>query len=116
MKPKEILYIFLAALAFAAMGFYVYQVQSENNGLKKSIERIDGQLELQKEQNQMTFDSLQLSIDHRDIELEKLKSHLPVLENRIEFINRKSNENKNVINRITNADSLAMYLTRRYRQ
>jgi uncharacterized protein HemX len=114
MKSKEILYIVLFAVAFTAMGFYVYQVKSENNSLKKAIDRIDGQLELQKEQNQKAIDSLQVSIDQRTIELAELKSKVPALENRIEFINRKTNENKTKIVGITNADTLRFILTRRY--
>lgn len=116
MKNKEILYIFLFAAAFTAMGFYVYQVKSENNGLKKAIDRIDGQLELQKEQNQKAIDSLQVSIDQKTIELTELKNKVPALENRIEFINRRANENKNRIGNITNVDTLSMLLTRRYRE
>jgi predicted nucleic acid-binding Zn-ribbon protein len=116
MRLKEIAYIVLFAAAFTAMGFYVYQVKSENNSLRKSIDRIDGQLELHKEKNQKEIDSIQKSINKRTIELAELKNRVPALENRIEIINRRTHENKKIISRITDADSLAMFLTRRYRQ
>jgi chromosome segregation ATPase len=114
MKPKEIIYIFIAALFVAGLLFYTYQISTENKGLRQSFDRIEKELEKQKENNQKAFYSLQTSINQKDIELIRLKEEIPNLRNRIEIVNRRANENKDVIHRITDADSLSMYITRRY--
>jgi predicted nucleic acid-binding Zn-ribbon protein len=114
MKPKEIIYIFIAALFVAGLMFYTYQISTENKGLRKSFDRIEKELEKQKENNQKAFDSLQISINQKDIELIKLKEEIPNLRNRIEIVNRRANENKAKIISVTNADTLALILTRRY--
>ena len=114
MKPKEIIYIFIAALFVAGLLFYTYQISTENKGLRQSFDRIEKELEKQKENNQKAFDSLQISINQKDVELIKLKEEIPNLRNRIEIVNRRANENKNIIHSITDADSLGMYITRRY--
>ena len=116
MKNKEIVYIVLLVFAFAGMAFYTYQVSTENAGLKKSIERVNKELERQKEFYQIAFDSIQKSVNLNNEQLTELKNQVPGIENRIDIINRKSNENKGNINRITNADTLALLLTRRYRE
>lgn len=116
MKVKYIVYIIILAFAFSGMAFYIYQVSAENAGLKQSIERVDKELERQKEIYQVAFDSIQKSVNLNNEQLTELKNQVPGIENRIDIINRKSNENKGTINRITNADTLSMLLTRRYRQ
>lgn len=116
MNYKNIIPYVLIGFLFAGMALYVYQVKSESNGLKNAIERVDKELERQKETHKATFDSLQIKIDSQDVVLTELKNQVPEIENKIRIINRKSNENKDKINRITSADTLALLLTRRYRQ
>jgi uncharacterized protein HemX len=109
-----IILVLVAALAWSIYSNIENAV--ERKGLNEALRLLDEKIETEKENNEVLIDSLKERIELKEASFLQLEEDYKTLENRINKVKKSiiSNEKKANITRITNADSLAGLLSKRY--
>lgn len=95
--------------------YFLFQSRTENKALQDAFSIMEDNFYKQLENNQIKFDSIQIQIKRQDGNLKNLRKDFSNLETTEIEINDKSNENKDYIYNVTDADSLTGIISRRYR-
>jgi len=115
MAIKQYIIIAVAAIIIAGQTYFIIDLYSKNKSLEKSIKVIDKQLEAEKKTNYDLYDSLAQELEDQITYTGKLQKELSEIESRVNIINKKSKDEKDRVNSVTDAAILTDILTGRYR-
>jgi uncharacterized protein HemX len=107
------------ALVLGASIFYNIKTSldraAERKSLNKALDILDARIIQEKTINLKRLDSINQRIKEKELVYSKLQEDHVQLEQILTKLNRRSYENKSRINAITNSDSLAELIAKRYR-
>lgn len=109
-------FILIGLIIYSGISTYkLIEVSQQTKSLEAAHKILEKNFQNQQKNITTEFDSIEKAILFNNQFISELHFDLIELDKRKVDINTKSNENKDRINRITNADSLVWYITRRYR-
>ena len=103
-------------LLLLLLGSYTQKTQDENAVLKSSLQQLETSMLEQQQSLQQRFDSLQQHIAAQESLHLQLKDSLTNLQDKRHHLKTRSDENKAVIARLRDADSLRDAVARHYQR
>ena len=107
--------VLLLLVACGILTYRLISVQEDLKAMRASYKILEQDLEADRERNRLRFDTLERKVTRNLDSIRITKSELAEFSEKRRNIKIRSNENKDRILRIDNADSLSGILSRRYR-
>ena len=102
-------------LLLLLLGSYTQKTQNENSSLKSTLQQLESANLQQQEKNRQHYDSLEQLLRQQEVLQLQLKDSLTSLQLKRHHLKTRSDENKAVIARLRDADSLRDAVARHYR-
>ena len=98
------------------LGSYTQKTQNENSSLKSTLQQLESANLQQQEKNRQHYDSLEQLLRQQEVLQLQLKDSLTSLQLKRHHLKTRSDENKAVIARLRDADSLRNAVARHYQR
>jgi len=98
------------------LGSYTQKTQNENSSLKSTLQQLESANLQQQEKNRQHYDSLEQLLRQQEVLQLQLKDSLTSLQLKRHHLKTRSDENKAVIARLRDADSLRDAVARHYQR
>lgn len=107
---NDVLYIVIIAI----LSLLYFSEQKKRKEMNESLNQSQKLLEATKKANLIKIDSLNQKILNLNVDLEKLRDSIPLIENQIKKIKDDYDKKKDDISNNYNSDSLQLFFARRY--